>query len=282
MSTAVSNGESAAQISRPRAPLGAVPDFFYQLFSYREYLVQSVQRDLRTKYKRSVLGYLWTMLHPLAMMAILSIVFANIMRMEIKDYAVFLFCAILPWNFFSSTVMMSLGSIRANSKLFSQIPVPKFIFSVSILCSNLFNYMLAIVPLIIVALVAGRGVPVTMLAWPIVVLPLVAFTMGVALILASSNVFFDDTLHLAEVSLQALYFLSPVLYHRGVLPAQLIDILQFVNPVFLQIEFLRAIFYDGALPNLDLFIVNSAIALLVLMQGILVFRKNEHKFLYFV
>lgn len=264
------------------SPFGLLTNFCSQLFAYREYLVQSVARDLRKKYKRSTLGYLWTMLHPLGMMAILSVVFANIMRVPTADYAIFLFSGILAYNFFSSTVMMSLGSIRANARLFSQIPVPKFIFILSIVFSNLFNYFVALVPLAILSLVLGKGITLTWFAFPLTVLPLFCVTFGLSLLLATSNVFFEDTLHITEVAIQALYFLSPVLYGREHLPSWLADILVVANPLFRQIEFTRGVLFLGVLPDPVEYLTNLLVSILILTGGLWLFRRSEDKFLYFV
>lgn len=261
--------------------LGAVPDFFAQMFAYREYLKQSVMRDLKNKYKRSVLGYLWTMLHPLAMMGVLAIVFSHIMRIPMKDYAVFLFCGLLPWNYFSSTAMMSLSSIRANARLFGQIPVPKYIFVLSIAFSNLFNLLVAIIPLLFIMVVLGRPIPPTVLLFPLFIVPIFCVVVGVSLILAASNVFFDDTLHLTEVALSIVYFLCPVLYQRESLPPKLIEYLV-LNPLFCQIEFFRGLFYSGTLPDPTALAINFGGSLIILLIGLIVFKRCEDKFLYFI
>jgi ABC-2 type transport system permease protein len=258
-----------------------VVDFFYQIYLYREYLKQSVLRDLRSKYKRSVLGYFWTMLHPLLMMAVLALVFSHMMRMNIRDYAVFLFAALLPWNFFSSSVMMSLNSVKSKARLFEQVPIPKYIFVISIVCSNLFNLVVALVPLFVLMVVMQRPIPWTVLLFPGVFLPLCLVTIGLSLVLAAANVFFDDTLHLSEVALSALYFLVPVLYHRELLPKGLADWLVY-NPLFGQIEFIRAIFYDGVVPDLGAYLMNLGASVLVLLVGLFIFKSSEDKFLYFV
>lgn len=265
--------------SRSRPPL--LWDFFVQLFDYREYLKQSVARDLRKKYKRSVLGYLWTMLHPLAMMLIISTVLSHLVGVSFKDYAVFFLIGLLGWNYFNSTSMMSLGSIRTNAKLFGQVAIPKYIFIVSLACSNFANYLLAIVPLLVVMLVTGHEIHWTIFAFPIVVLPLLCVTVGISLILAVSNILFEDTLHLSEVAFQALYFLSPILYARDKLPPELVSVLV-INPIFCQIEFLRDIFFDGVLPDPRLFILNLAGSLLILFVGLIIFRRVEDKFLYLI
>lgn len=265
-----------------RAITAVIPDFFYQLFGYREYLLQSVARDLKNKYKRSALGYLWTMLHPLGMMLVLAIVFSQIMRLEVKDYVSFLLVTLLPWGFFSSTILMSLNSIRASSKIISQVPVPKYLFILSITVSNFINYLLALIPLFFILLIGGRPIPWTISLFPIFILPLLLVTIGLALILASSSVFFDDTLHLSEVAIQALYFLSPVLYGREHLPKELVGILVALNPLFCQMEFLRDIFYFGRVPDLQVFTINLISSFLIFFVGLKIFRSLENKFLYFI
>ena len=258
-----------------------IPDFFYQIFAYREYLKQSVLRDLRTKYKRSVLGYFWTMVHPLAMMIVLAVVFSHIMKIPSKDYAVFLFCGLLPWNFFSSTVVMSLGSIKQNASLFRQVPVPKYVFVISIAFSNLFNFVVAMIPLMGLMIIMGRPIGPTAFLFPLVFLPIFMVTVGIALILAASNVFFEDTHHLTEVALNVVYFLSPILYHRDLIPGHLSQYLV-LNPLFCQIEFMRDIFYLGVAPDLTTYLINFAGSAALLLLGLFTFRRCEDKFLYFV
>lgn len=256
-------------------------DFFYQTYSYREYIKQSVLRDLRTKYKRSVLGYLWTMLHPLAMMTILTVVFSHIMRIGVKDYAVFLFSGLLIWNYFSSTAMMSLGSIRANARLIGLVPVPKYIFIVSLSISNLVNLFLSIIPLLLIMLAVNHPIHWSILLLPVVLIPVYMITMAVSLLFATCHVFFDDTLHLAEVGMQALYFMSPVLYNRELLPVELVRYLA-INPLFCQIEFMRKIFYDGGMPDVKIFGINLLASIVILMASLWIFRRAENKFLYFI
>lgn len=260
---------------------GVFTDFFKQLYAYREYLKQSIQRDLSVKYKRSYLGYFWTMLHPLGMMLVISLVLSHVVRVPMRDYAVFFLAGVIAWNYFNSTAMMSLNNIRANARLFSQIAVPRYIFIISITLSNLVNLALATVPLICVMLVVGRPVSWTVLALPVVLLPLFIVTVGVSLVLAVSNVFFEDTLHLTEVAMQALYFMCPILYAREFLPAWLVQYLQ-LNPLFLQVEFFRGIFFDAQLPGMELYLFNLCSSLLVLFIGLAVFRRSEDKFLYFI
>lgn len=221
------------------------------------------------------------MLHPLGMMLIISTVLSHLVGASFKDYALFFLIGLLAWNYFNSTAMMSLHSIRSNARLFGQIAVPKYLFIVSLVCSNFVNYLLALVPLFLVMLITGHPVSWTVLTFPIVVLPLFLVTIGVSLILAVSNIFFEDTLHLSEVVLQAVYFMCPILYARDKLPPHLVKWLV-LNPLFCQFEFLRDIFFDGTLPDPSIFLINLAGSFLVLLIGLAVFRSAEDKFLYLI
>ncbi|NLF24334.1 MAG: ABC transporter permease [Deltaproteobacteria bacterium] len=263
------------------APISNLLDFFRAFYAYRGYLVQSIARDLRKRYKRSVLGYLWSMLNPLFMMIILAVVFSNIMGRPAKEYSVFLLTGLLLWELFSSTIAQSLNSIRGNIKLIMQVSVPKFIFPLSIALSNLTSFLLSLVALLAVIAFTGAGFHLTMLALPLVLIPVFFFTMGLALLFTVSNVFFADTQHLSGLILRALYFLCPILYDRHRIPAWLVDWLV-LNPLFGQIEFMRDLFIKGVLPDPVTYLINFGGSLLMLIFGLWIFRKSENKFIYFV
>lgn len=258
-----------------------IADFFIQLYEYREFLKQSVSRDLKNKYKRSRLGYLWTVLHPLAMMTVLAVVFSRIMGMPARDYAGFLFCGLLPWNFFASTSMMSLHSIRANARLFGQVPIPKYIFILSIAASNLVNLLISVIPLLLLILFLKGEFHITSLLFPLAILPIFLFTLGVSMILAICNVFFDDTLHLSEVGLQILYFLSPILYHKELLPEK---VKQWVvlNPMFQNIETFRGVFFTGSLPDPATYALTVLGSFVFLYIGLFLFKKTDSNLLYYL
>ena len=261
--------------------LGLYGDYFSSIYAYREYLKQSVARDLRKQYKRSVLGYLWSMLHPLLMMAILAVVFSKIMGRPAKDYAVFLFSGMLPWRYFSGTAIGCLGTVRAHAKIMDHVPIPRYIFPTSTAFSRLIDFLLTLFPFFVVALAVGKPIYLTALALPLVLLPLFMVAMGVALLFAVANVFFDDTQHLATVLMQALYFLCPVLYSRDRLPEWLVDWL-LLNPVFSIIEHSRDILFHGVMPDPLSYAWVFCSSALFLGFGLWVFKKSESKFLYFI
>ena len=254
-------------------------NFFHNLFIFREYLKQSVLRDLRKKYKRSSLGYIWTMLHPLGMMVVMSTVFSKLMGVSFKEYSVFFLSGLIMWNYFNSTCMMSLHAIRANARLFSQVAIPKYIFVVSIACSNFLNLIFALCPLLLVIVLFGHPLYLSIVALPLIFFSVFVVTLAISLILAVANIFFEDTQHLSEVAFQALYFLTPVLFARDKLPEWLVHYLVY-NPLFLQIEFFRQLLLDGTFPSLLLYFLNLCGSLFLLTIALIFFEKNEDKFLY--
>lgn len=258
--------------------------FFHNIFLYKEFLLQSVARDLKKKYKRSSLGYIWTILHPLMMMIVLSVVFSSIMNMPRNDYAVFLFSGLLPWNFFSSTTMMSLHSIRNNSNLFKQVPIPKYMFVVSIACSNMFNFLVSLIPLLLLTLFIKGTIYPTVLLAPLIILPIFILTLAFSILLSIFNVFFDDTQHLSEVGLQILYFLTPILYGKEILIEKAPHLAEWLvlNPLYKPIEIFRDLFLNGTLPTITSILGVYLFSLIILYIGLKISKKYDDIILYYL
>ena len=241
--------------------------------------MQSVFRSLKTRYKRSTLGYVWSMLSPLFMMLILTAVFSHIMKMNIENYPVFLFIGMLTWGYFDSTCQASLGVIRSNAQIIEKVKVPKFIFLVATAFCNMVDFMLSLVPLFIVMLITGHPINATVFALPLLLFPLFLFTVGVSSVLAVMNVFFEDTQHLTMVVFRALYFLCPILYSSDMLPDWLLKWVV-LNPMFGLIEQIRGLFYEGIMPSALSYFLHLIGSLLVLAIGLLVFRRTDDKLIY--
>lgn len=262
-------------------PIGMFINFFKDIYDYREYLKQSVARDLRRRYKRSVLGYIWSMLNPLLMMIILAVVFSKIMQQNIKDYAVFLYAGSIPWTYFSATLLQCLGTVRANANIMTQVNVPSYIFPISVGFSGIADLFFSFVPLLLVMLFLGHHISFHILALPIVIIPMFFATMGISLLAAVANVFFEDTEHLVNVGLRALYFLCPIMYNREMLPNWLIKYVVF-NPIFGLIEFCQDLFFHNRFPNPQQYLNVFLGSLFCLGIGLYAFNKAQKKFMYFV
>jgi len=262
-----------------RSTFGVLIYFFASIYQYRYYLTQSVARDLRRKYKRSSLGYLWSMLNPLLTMAVMTVVFSQLLP-RVENYSVFLFSALIGWQYFNSTVSSSTGAVLGNMRIVEQVPVPKFLFVLSNACSSIVNFLLALVPLIIVMLVVGQKIPITILLLPIVMIPIIIMTLAMSMLVAIGTVFYDDVKHLSGVLMSAWYYLTPIIYGPELLPPHVVKWLQ-INPLFFAVDNLRAVIYRGELPNVNFFLYSLGIGCVMLIVALIAFEKADDKFVYF-
>ena len=242
-----------------RAPAASPPtpargSALAELLRYRQLVAMLVVRELKVRYKRSVLGLLWTMLNPLLLMVVYTVVFATIMRTAERNFAIFVLSGLLPWLFFSVSLVQGLNSILANQELIRKIRIPQAVFPLSVVGSNLVNFALSLLPLLLLMAVLRQPIRPALLFLPVAMLVVAIFTTGATLLLATFTVFFRDVRHLTEVLLQMLLYLSPVFYNLQVLPqrdAWWFHALQLVlrlNPLSYLFALVRDPIFYGRLP----------------------------------
>lgn len=260
---------------------GGVRQTLRELWRYRDLIAVLVQKELKLRYRRSVLGFAWTMLNPLLTMVILSVVFAHILRVKVDKFPVFVLSALLPWNFFVQSVLGGALSIIHNESLLKNVKVPRAVFPMALTTSHLVNLVLALLPLL--AVMAWQGVPLrlSLIALPWALLVLWLFTTGVALALAAWTVFFRDLSQIVEVGLTALFYLTPVVYPLSLLPDRYQDLFR-LNPMVYVVVPLRTIFFDGSFPRTSDFLVATALSLVVFFAGLAIFRRRENLFLVYL
>ena len=217
------------------------------LWRFRDLAFCLVTNDLKLRYRRSVLGFAWTMLNPLLTMLILTAVFSHMWRVQVDKFPVFLLSALLPWNFFSQAVGLGSGSIVRNEALLRTVRVPRAIFPISIVLSNLVNYLLALVPLLLVMIwqgVVSEAVDDRASARP----PRArdVHDRARARRVSALTVFFRDLAQIVEVSLTALFYLTPIIYPITILPERYLWAFR-LNPLLYQVLPFRQIFYEGDL-----------------------------------
>jgi ABC-2 type transport system permease protein len=216
--------------------------------TYSAFLWQSIKRDIHKKYQRSMLGHLWSLLNPLLMMLVLTLIFSHMLRHDIEHYSLFVLAGMLPWSFFSETVQGCLRSFTGNAGLLGQVRAPKYLFILSLAFSNVYSVLLMLIPFSLIAIGQGRSLSWTLLLIPLHLVPLFMITVAASLFLATLNVFFQDVEHLTRVAMRALYFACPVMYPPDLLPAQTRALLEY-NPLFTIITSFREILYFGIPPN---------------------------------
>lgn len=211
--------------SRPSAG-GGTPTYLYNanrrrgdwrgkwrdLRQYRYLLRNLVVRDLKARYKNSVLGILWSILNPLFLMVVFTILFSVLANNQIRDYPIFVLTGLIPWNFFSGALTSGTTSITGNSGLVKKVYFPRELLPAAALLSNLVNFLFAFLVLVVFLYVFGIGLTVHALWVPAILLTQLIFTLGLCLLLGSLTVFYRDVLMILEVVMLAWFFLTPVFY----------------------------------------------------------------------
>ena len=258
------------------------PAFIQELidsFHYRHLLAQLIRRDVTIRYKRSLLGVAWSMLNPLGMMIVMTVVFSNIFGADIK-YRVYLLSGLLAWNFFAEASSTGVGNMVWGSGLMQQVFVPRSLFVVSTVGTGLVNLLLAIVPLLGVMLWANVPVRWAVLFAPIPAVLILLFTLGVGLTLSVGAMYFADIQEMFKLVLRAWMFLTPIFYPESLL----VDsghawILKF-NPMTYLVRVFRIPFESGRLPNAAEFLPAVAIAVGTFLIGWLIFNRFADEFTY--
>jgi ABC-2 type transport system permease protein len=250
----------------------SLPDEARDLLAHEHLLRSLVMRDLTVRYKRSVLGVLWTMLNPLLMMLIFTLVFSAFFRFALKHFEVYFLSEYLPWIFFSQTTVSSMASMSWNGPLMKRVRIPKSIFAVSTTLSGIANLVISCIPLAIIMLIKGAPLSSAVLFLPVSFLILGAFTLGVSLTLSSLSVYFADIKETYQAAVFGLMYLAPIVYPMSIVPEKYLRFVR-LNPLVHLLQIVRDPIYYGRPPtSLDL-MISSVWAFAALISGWLVFRK---------
>ncbi len=250
--------------------------FFGSLYEYRELAWELVRRELRVRYRRSFLGFSWTMLQPLATMAVLHVAFSSIFRFNVANYPVYVLAGLLFWNFFAQSIIHSMNSLRSNAQLIQRLPVPKAVFPVAAILSGLINLAFAIVPLLAILMATGHPLRPALAFLPVSIAIAALFTVGAGLLLSPLAVLFNDVVELVQVFLQLLMFLTPVIYPMSILPERWLWLVRF-NPIRSILEVFRDPIFHGKVPPLSHLAVAAGLALLVFALGVVSFRLTSRR-----
>lgn len=254
-----------------------------ELWRYRFLLYMLVVRDLKARYKNSVIGIVWSLLNPLLMMFIFTWVFtAMVPNRSIKAFPVFFLCGLLPWNYFTGGLVASTGSLVANASLIKKVYFPREVLPLSAVLSNLVHFLIALG--VLFALMPFFHIKLTPWAalLPVIILIQTAFVAGLGLALSVFNVFYRDVQHLLEVLLLGWFFLTPIFYPLDILPRDYnflgvtVDLwrwMQILNPMASIIAAYRDILYWGRMVGLDFLARTAVTCFLVFVIGMAVFRR---------
>jgi ABC-type polysaccharide/polyol phosphate export permease len=250
------------------------------VWRYRELVSLLVARDLKVRYKRSVLGMFWTLLNPLLQMSVYAVVFSVIVRVGVPDFPLFLLAGLLPWQLLAVSGTTAANALLANQGLIRKVAVPQAVYPLALVGSKLVDLVLSLVPLAVLATAFGRPPgPAWLLLVPGIAVA-AAFATGLSLLIASAAVFFRDVRHLVEILFQVWFYVTPILWppaYLDRLPYPALRALFAANPAAPIVGWFHAVVHDGRAPSAGEAAAAIAAAAVSLALGSFVFRTLEDR-----
>lgn len=253
-----------------------------EIFSRNRFLFEElVKRDFTKKYKRTVLGMLWSVLGPLMSLGVMALVFTQFFGQKIEHYIIYIFCGNLLYSYFKESTVTGMTALYDNSGIFSKVNVPKYMFLLSKNVSCLINFGINLVVLFIFCIIDGVA-----FSWKFILLVypigcLVVFNLGMGLILSALYLMFRDLKYLYDIFTLLLMYVSAIFYSIDVYDQQ-VQYLFYLNPVYVYIRYFRKIILDGVIPELTFHLLAAGYSLVALIIGAVIYKKKNYKFLYYI
>jgi ABC-2 type transport system permease protein len=248
---------------------------------YRNLLNELVVRDIKIRYRRSVLGLLWTVLNPILMMVVMSIVFSNLFRFDIKNFPIYFFSGNIVFSFMTEATTNSLYSITGNASLIKKVYIPKYLFPLSKVFSSIVNILFSFIAMMLVMLATGVQFYPTMLLSPLLVFYLILFSTGLGMMLSVAMVFFRDIAHLYSVFTLAWMYLTPIFYPSSLLADKASWALD-VNPMYYYIDYIRCLVLYNNVPSLKQNVICFMFGFVFLCLGLIFFYRKQDKFILYI
>ena len=254
----------------------------HTFFKYKDLIRELVSRDLKLKYRRSFLGYVWGILNPLLIMIVQTVVFSAMFKRNIQNFPVYLLTGRLLFSFMSNSTKMGLKSVVGNQALLKKTYIPKYIFTFAKVTSCMIDTVLSMGALLIVMIATRSPFYLTMLATPLIVIRLYIFSLGLSLLLAELEVFFRDIEYIYQAIDVAWMYLTPLFYPIESLPNLVQIIIKTLNPLYYYIAAFRDIVLYGRLPGPRLIWGGWIWAIVMLIIGVYFFQKNKDRFILYL
>ncbi len=253
-----------------------------ELWKYRDLLRLLVMKNVKLKYRRSFLGYVWSVLNPLLIMIVMTVVFSSMFHRKIENFPVYLFCGQLLFNFMRSSTQDAANSIKFNAPLLKKTYVPKYIFTLARITSGLVELCFSLGALVIVMVFTRSPFRWTVLLFPLVLVQVYVFCVGLGLFLAQANVFFKDTQFIYNAVTTAWLYLTPIFYPIDSLSPWLQKAITHCNPMYFYIRQFRDLIWTGVLPQGQLVLAGVLAAAGMLVIGVWSFLRSEDRFILYI
>lgn len=260
-----------------------IKNVYLSMKKYKFLLKQLISRDFKVKYKRSILGVIWSLLYPVLTMTVMAVVFSNIFKFSTPgvNYLVYLLTGLVMFNYFNEASNLAMSSVVANFGLINKIYIPKYIFPLSKCMFVGINFLLTLIPLYAIILITGTPLNIYHLLLPYACVCLFVFTLGVGLILSAVSVFLRDMFYIYGILMTIMMYLTPIMYDIKMIDTNL-QVFFKLNPLYHYINFARRIILYNEVPTPFTWAVCAGTAIITLVIGVIVFRKTQDKFIYYI
>lgn len=248
---------------------------------YKWLLYELVSRDLKLKYRRSVLGYLWSLMNPLLMMLVISAVFSYIFRFEIENFPIYLLTGQIIFSFYSEATNAAMTSVLYGGGLLRKVYIPRYILPMSRVLSSFVNLLFSLMAIVIVLIITKTSITPAILLFPIPLFYTLLFSFGVGMMLSVLAVFFRDVIHLYGVLIMAWMYFTPIFYPVSILPELPRMLMQF-NPLYHLVECFRSVVLYGRAPSLETHLYCLGFSLASIVIGTIVFKKKQDRMMLFI
>lgn len=259
-----------------------IKQYISEFWKYKDLLKLLVEKNIKLKYRRSWLGYVWSVLNPLLIMVVMSVVFSTMFKRNIDNFPAYLFCGQLLFNFMSNSTHQAIHSITGSASLLKKSYVPKYMFTLARITSGLVDLVFSLGALVVVLVATQAKVTWHALLFPLVLFQLYVFCVGLGLFLAQACVFFKDTQFIYNAVTTAWMYLTPIFYPVDALPNQLSWGIRHLNPMYFYVGQFRALVYSNTLPEIYLVAAGCIAALSMLLLGSWSFMRSKDRFILYI
>lgn len=252
-------------------------NIFQKIYQYRELLKTNVKKEIRGRYKNSILGVMWSFLNPLLQLAVYSIIFGALLAGGDKTYPIYICVALIPWTYFTTAITQASFTIIGNGDIIKKVYFPREILPISVVTSGAVNFIISTIIILAFVIFSGMGLSWYILLYPFVLLVQYILLLGIAFIVSSITVYFRDLEHIIGIILLAAFYGTPIIYKLEQLPANL-QIIMKLNPMTHIINGYRDIFYYQQMPNIKVLGILLAISVLITVIGYFIFKKLQKGF----
>lgn len=244
------------------------------VFQHKDLLINLTMKELKLKYKNSIIGFLWSFLHPILLLVVYTFAFKLIIRIQIENFPIFVFCGLLPWMFISGAISLSANSIINSENLVKKVYFPRVIIPLSVILSNFISMLINFIVLFAGLGFFGLGLTPALFFLPLLLIPTLFFTIGLGVLFASLTVKYRDLSHLIEILFMVWFYLTPIIYKLSMIPEPYNMYIE-ANPITKIIEMFRTVIIDGKIPLAEDYWIALIYSGVFLIIGLFVFFKRE-------